>query len=458
MKELSAFQIKALPERFFDFSSRENYLKGASLLRIGFGILILYNYVLHYSQRYFLWSSEGLLGSNRGIYSLYALNDSRIYFDLLFHLGAIIAFLYTIGFMGKIIGVFNYVFTYSLIQCSHFLSDGGDNLMYLFLFYLLFANTTAYFSVDAAKFKASYLKKKDTAFFKIKMVFHNFAVLACVIQISILYMASGLYQVMGEMWNSGTAIFYILQVDLFSNPQLRELFLNNDYLLVFTAYAAIMVKLAFPFLLFNSKTKYIAVFLMVSFHVGIGIAMGLITFSLIMIIADLLMISDQEYVQFYTFIKQKYHRLRVFLRFIMRKKIGRSTIVQSFKITVFYDGWCPFCINSVNRLKRMDYFGLIDCLSFREEGVRDEYKLDLNKLEKRMHSKSSKSPVKEGIFAFIQIATRLLPLWPILPVLYLGKVFGLGQRVYDYIASNRSIVPAGKCNNDCLINNKNQKV
>ncbi|MCY9456844.1 DCC1-like thiol-disulfide oxidoreductase family protein, partial [Bacillus inaquosorum] len=246
--------------------------------------------------------------------------------------------------------------------------------------------------------------------------------------------------------------------DLFSNPQLRELFLNNDLLLVFTAYAAIMVKLAFPFLLFNQKTKYISVFLMVSFHVGIGIAMGLVTFSLIMIIADLLMISDREYAQFYTFIKQKYHRLRIFLRLIMRKKIGKSTTVQSFKITVFYDGWCPFCINSVNRLKRMDYFGLLDCLSFREEGVRDEYKLDLNKLEKRMHSKSSKSSVKEGIFAFIQIATRLLPLWPILPVLYLGKLFGLGQRVYDYIASNRSIVPAGKCNHDCFINNKNQKV
>ena len=445
-------------ERFFEFTSRENYLIGASLLRIGFGIVILYNYVLHYSQRYFLWSSDGLLGTSRGLFSLYALNDSLIYFDIVFHLGAIFAFLYTIGFGGKITGLFNYIFTFSLIQVSHFLSDGGDNLLYLFLFYLLFANTTAYFSIKSSKFKKIFKLERDSLLYKIQMIFHNFSIIACIIQVCILYMSSGLYQVMGEMWNSGTAIYYILQVDVFSNPLIREIFLDNDYLLTFTAYAAIIVKLAFPFLLFSKKTKYIAVMLMVSFHLGIGIAMGLVTFSLIMILADLLMISDREYNQFFTFISRKLRRLAISMKYIMRRKIGKAPAMQSYKMIVFYDGWCPFCIKSVQRLKRMDFYGLIKFKSFRESGVIEDYQLDLRKLEKRMHSTDLKGEIKEGIFSFIQISKRLLPLWPFLPLLYLGLFMGIGQKVYDSIASSRSIIPSGKCDEECFIDFKTKKI
>jgi predicted DCC family thiol-disulfide oxidoreductase YuxK len=447
---------KTFPEKFFDFTCKDNYLIGASLLRIGFGIIILYNYVLHYSQRYFLWSSDGLLGTNKGLFSLYMLNDSRLYFDVIFHLGALIAFLYTIGIFGKSVGLLNYIFTFSLIQISHFLSDGGDNLMYLFLFYLLFANTTAYYSVDSIKFHENYDRKKDTTLFKIRMIVHNFAVLACVIQVCIIYMSSGLYQVMGEMWNNGTAIYYILQVDVFSNPLFREILLENDYLLVFAAYAAIIVKLAFPFLIFNQKSKYIVVLLMVSFHASIGITMGLVTFSLIMIVADLLMISDEEYNRIYKYVRKKFYRSKIISKFILRKKVGKTPSFQAFKVVVFYDGWCPFCIKSVHRLKRMDYFGLIKYVSFRKEGVIKKYNLDLEKLEKRMHSKKLNGSVKEGIFAFIQISKRLPPLWPMVPVLYLGQLMGVGQKVYDYIASNRSIVPSGKCDNECSINFKNQ--
>lgn len=34
-------------------------LIGASMLRVGFGILILYSYTINYAQRHFLWGADG---------------------------------------------------------------------------------------------------------------------------------------------------------------------------------------------------------------------------------------------------------------------------------------------------------------------------------------------------------------------------------------------------------------
>lgn len=326
--------------------------------------------------------------------------------------------------------------------------------MYLFLFYLLFANTTAYYSVDAQWLKKKREKRKGTELYKVEMIFHNFAILACIIQACILYMVSGLYQVMGDMWNSGTAVYYVLQVDAFSNPMFKELILNNDYLIVLSTYSAILVKLAFPFLLLNKKTKYIGVLFMVLFHLGIGVVMGLVTFSLIMVMADLVMMTDQEYSKLANYYNQKKHRLKVRINIMLRRKMGQSPALQSHKMIVFYDGWCPFCIKSVNNLRRMDVFHLIRFTSFRDHEVVKEYALHLSSLEKRMHSQNQKGEVRDGIGSFIQISKRLPVLWMALPFLVMAEWLGLGQRVYDYIASKRNIVPTGKCEDECFIEYK----
>ncbi|MCG6197984.1 HTTM domain-containing protein, partial [Anoxybacillus sp. LAT_38] len=62
---------------------------------------------------------------------------------------------------------------------------------------------------------------------------------------------------MGEVWHNGTAVYYILQVDEYSHPFFQNLILQNDFLIVLSTYASVIVKLAFPFLLFNRCTKYL---------------------------------------------------------------------------------------------------------------------------------------------------------------------------------------------------------
>ncbi len=446
---------------WFEWLYREEFLIGASLARIGMGFIILYMYLIHYAQRYLLWSDAGLIdhetylaaSSRDQAYSLYMISPSLGYFDLIYHLGIVITILYLIGWKGRFISPLNFIFTISLMDRNFLISDGGDNIMRLVLFYLLFANTTAYFSVDSQSYWQRRPLVEQTLWYKIKAVFHNFAVLFCIINLCVMYLTSGLYQVMGEVWHNGTAVYYILQVDEYSHPFFQKLLLQNDLMIVLSTYASVIVKLAFPFLLFNRYTKYLIVSSMIAFHAGIAVVMGLITFSVIMCIIDFLLITDKEYLRIHNGIGRLSRRLSLSLR-TRTRRIGRMEPVRAQRVMVFFDGWCPFCQASVRTLKKMDWFGLLRFVSFRESTVCLMYNLDPVKAEQRMHSKRvEETELHDGIHAFIQISKRLVPLWPILPILAAANLLGVGQKAYDFVASRRTIIPAGGCDDACFLPN-----
>jgi hypothetical protein len=68
------------------------------------------------------------------------------------------------------------------------------------------------------------------------------------------------------------------------------------------------LQVAFPFLLFNKVTKYIALILLITLHLGIAVVMGLITFSLTIIVIDAILISDKDYKNIYNYIRNKIKR------------------------------------------------------------------------------------------------------------------------------------------------------
>ncbi|WP_442951132.1 DCC1-like thiol-disulfide oxidoreductase family protein [Paenibacillus sp. 481] len=328
------------------------------------------------------------------------------------------------------------------------ISDGGDNLLAVSLFFLLFANCTAYFSMDAQKYQVSRENRSDSFTFQLSSILHNFAVIFCIIQLCIVYFVSAFYQVMGELWQNGTAIYYIAQVEEFSRPSLRYIVDNYLWAVILFSYASIVMKLAFPFTIMNKRVKPFMVAGMIIFHLGIGIGMGLLTFSLIMIVMELLVFTDNEYKKMY------YSTIRLMrktqLRFLRRTRAVGYRLFKSQRVIVFYDGWCPVCQGIMSRFKRMDYFRLLDCLSFRDPNVVQRYDLDPAEVEKRMHSALAiNDSVKlKGIDSVTQISKRLLPLWIFVPIFFVSSKLGIGGIIYDYVASKRKLVPVAHCDDN----------
>src|SRR5699024_2184737 len=131
---------------------KEQHLIAASIARIGLGTIISLYYLLHVFQRYYYWGPSGIHPFNEfktsmimtGSFSLYQLSDSIVYFNIIFFAGALVAFLYTIGFKTRWIGIVNFVFIWSLYERNQMVLDGGNNVLIICLFFLLFANTGAY--------------------------------------------------------------------------------------------------------------------------------------------------------------------------------------------------------------------------------------------------------------------------------------------------------------------------
>lgn len=110
------------------------------------------------------------------------------------------------------------------------------------------------------------------------------------------------------------------------------------------------------------------------------------------------------------------------------------------KLLVLFDGLCPFCHASIRLLKRLDWFGWLECRSFRDpENVPELHPtLSFEAMEKEMHAVSQcGKKVGKGFMAFRMIAWRLPLVVPLAPLLYLPGVGWIGQKVYLWIARNR---------------------
>jgi hypothetical protein len=189
----------------------------------------------------------------------------------------------------------NFIFWWSLQQRFPGLWDGGDNIMRLVLIYSMFANTSAYFSMDAARRRQNPPPSRPTLE-KTAAMFHNAAMLAFAIQLGVMYGVAGLTKVQGEMWREGTALYYALRGGQYVWPGKSEWLYRNGPLMAFVSQMTVLFQVGFPFMLFmNRYTRLLVILISISFHLSIALFMGLITFSLYMMAVDLALIGDDEY-------------------------------------------------------------------------------------------------------------------------------------------------------------------
>lgn len=113
-------------------------------------------------------------------------------------------------------------------------------------------------------------------------------------------------------------------------------------------------------------------------------------------------------------------------------------------MVVYYDGWCPLCIKTRDKIELFDWFHLIELRDIRIK--QNGLNIPFSRMEKEMHCYYIKSGVvKTGIDAVAAIIARL----PLLCLLWIPiKIsisLGLGQKLYSYVAENRKIVPVNQC-------------
>lgn len=290
-------------ERLTAWQSQPRYLVGASLFRLCAGLAVLIEYLINYSQRAYLFGPAGLYpydvfvadvaGSPRD-FSVYAWSASPLYFEVCYHLAIVVAVLWFLGWRTRWLTPLQWAFVWSLHQRFPGIWDGGDNIIQLVLVYACFADVSAYFSLDADRRGAGVTA--EAALGPVGALFHNTAMLAFAVQISLVYGLAGLYKVQGQVWQDGTALYYAFRGGQFMIPGVTEWLYRSAFVVTALSYVTVAFQVAFPFLLFlNPHTRRLAVVMGFTFHLGIALVLGLITFSLFMTSVDLALMGDEEY-------------------------------------------------------------------------------------------------------------------------------------------------------------------
>jgi hypothetical protein len=284
-------------------------LFGLSVVRIGYGLVLVGILLVNYHERRLLWGPESpwtleILRDTppnvRGL-SLYQISSSGIWFELVYHLTILLCVLFVLGWRTRWITPPLVVAIWSWQERTPIVSDGGDNLLRLILIYLCFAQLSAHWSLDARRAvrrraAGHETRNRERLGWRVATVVHNGAVLAALLQVCLLYMASGLFKAQGQSWQDGTALYYVLHVEtLQSWPDLSRFVYTNPVALVTFAYFAVFLQVAFPFLMLNSVTRRLGLLAVIGMHVGIGVLLALPFFSLIMIVTDMLFIRDSTY-------------------------------------------------------------------------------------------------------------------------------------------------------------------
>ena len=285
-------------ERIQSSMSVKHRLIAMSLLRLALGIYMLAFYAMHAFEFRLIWGVHGIIPygffsaemvQQRAL-SLFLIGASDTLGYAIFVAGILVTFAYTIGYKTRVTAVLFYIFTWSIGRRDFYILNGGDNLLYILAFYMMFVDAGAYFSLDAARRRP---EPEDARPFE--ALFHNFGVLAIMIQLCLLYFTSALYKLQGHMWYDGTAIYYVLRTAEFNLTPLGGWLYHNAFLVTALTYMTLVFQSAWPWLVWNRYARPFLAIGAIGLHLSIAYFMGLYWFSFVMIAAEFAIFSDRDY-------------------------------------------------------------------------------------------------------------------------------------------------------------------
>lgn len=297
-------------------------LYAASVLRIGYGLLYLIFLLREFPHRDEIWGPGSpwtpalahQLFEQTGWFSVLALADGRAYFELCYALALVTAALFMLGWRTRVLSVLFAVVVTSFHGRAIFMTDGGDNLVLLMSLYLALTACGRRWSLDARRNRPKatragsapepagrpFARQLRDARTTLITAVHNCGMFVIAAQVCFLYGSAGLYKVQGAFWGGGTALHYVLNLELFQPWPALSHFVDEHTLVVAVAgYLTVLLQVAFPFVLFG-RLKYPVLAMLLGMHIGIAALMGLPLFSGAMIVADAVFLPDR----FYTFLPQ----------------------------------------------------------------------------------------------------------------------------------------------------------
>lgn len=291
-------------------AGRRHARRGLAVTRMVLGLIVWSQLLVNARDRHYTWGdgttwSDPLRENDAWPWFLGSfVAADGLWFDLLYVLTIVAGFLLMLGWRTRWVAVATLLLWMSLYTANPFVGSGGDAVLRMVLLYLCFTDAGAFWSLDARRGRGARLLPDWFG-----TTLHNLAVVLIIHQVVMVYVASALWKVQSPRWLDGTAVYYPLQTEAYS--PWRELLgpiITAEPIIFGATWTAIVVQLLFPVLLLYRSTRALALLLVTGMHLAIGVLMGIMFFSLVMIAVDMMLISDATWRQISAGVKQRTRR------------------------------------------------------------------------------------------------------------------------------------------------------
>jgi predicted DCC family thiol-disulfide oxidoreductase YuxK len=233
------------------------------------------------------------------------------------------------------------------------------------------------------------------------------------IQMAVLFLYSGIGKIRGDEWWDGDAVWQIFVTHEYYHPLMLQILAHHYWLGNIATYATILIEVAFPFVIWPTRTRPYALAGAIFLHVQFALLMGLFYFSFVMIMGHM-----------------------SFLRPIWLDRLGTIWKRRMGDMEMIYDGRCGFCVRSMAWFLAFDGLGQVTTRDFRAAPspiVSDA------QLEKALYLILPDGRALPGFEAYRFVVLRVPGMWWMIPFFYL-PVFSrlVGRPIYRWVAGNRN--------------------
>jgi hypothetical protein len=264
-------------------------------LRIGVGIVVLFDALVHYLPQVSDFFGANSLGSpeifaqegvTRWRWSiLRGFHDSSVHSAFLL-VWAIAAVGLIAGVLPRFSALVAWVMSISVIGANWYLHNSGDNVRSIELFYLMLTPCAAVWSIS------DWGKKEDRD--RRAIYVPAWPVRLLFIQLMLIYFLNGFYKLMGDDWRSGNVMHYVMANLAWTRVSFAQFPLPTIATQLLT-WTVLTWELGFPALACMPSTRKVALWMGVVFHIGTAAFLPLGPFPLYMICLYLPLVPWEEY-------------------------------------------------------------------------------------------------------------------------------------------------------------------
>lgn len=269
--------IRAIAHAWNEFFFAPQRPTVLALYRIVLAVLVLLDLFLSYPDWLTWFGEDGLLTMNAlssraarlNLFAIWPHSNAAII--ALFWVMVVFAACLLVGLMSRVSSVIVFLSLLSLHKRNPMILSGGDNLLRLDAFFMVFAPTGAALSVDRL------IERYRGGRSEPKLIF-PWAQRMIQIQTTLVYLSTFCWKLAGHTWIDGTALYYVLHLSEFQ--QFAVPGADNAVVIKLMTWSTLAVELALGTIVWIRRLRYWVLLAGICLHAAIEYALNIPLFSL----------------------------------------------------------------------------------------------------------------------------------------------------------------------------------